>query len=127
MNKCIIDNNEFAIINTLPYDNCLECISCNAIKGYANVVCCHDSINKRLGYIKNNIGVLSVCSSKSKTTKLFKSEFEALILGMKALIDLSAEVREYTRKDESKRLNRVIHNLKSINTHSMQELYMLIP
>ncbi len=127
MNKCIIDNNEFTIINTLSYDNCLNCISCNANKGYANVVCCYDGIKKRLGYTKNNTGILYACSSKSKTTKIFKSEFEALVLGMKTFIDLSAEIREYTRKDESKRLNRVIHNLKSINTHSMQELYMLIP
>ena len=99
----------------------------NKCHGYANIKCQSDNKNKRIAYHKNDTGELFVCSQSAKTTKLFKDEVNSIVYCFKSLILLSSEVRQYTMAETSNRVNRVIHNLKSINAHAMQELYALVP
>lgn len=127
MNRKIVSQQGELICDSLPYSDCTYCILANQSHGYANIKCQNDNENKRIAYHKNDNGELFLCSQHAKTTKLFKDEVNSIVYCMKSLIMLSGEVRQYTMAETSNRVNRVIHNLKSINAHAMQELYALVP
>ena len=127
MNRKIVSKQGELICDSLPYSECTYCILTNQCHGYANIKCQSDNKNKRIAYHKNDTGELFVCSQSAKTTKLFKDEVNSIVYCLKSLILLSSEVRQYTMAETSNRVNRVIHNLKSINAHAMQELYALVP
>lgn len=115
------------ILNTLESANCPNCILKNHNNGYAHIECPMDSNKKRIAYHKNNNGILYICCDKAKTTKLFKDELNSIIYSLKSLVKLSEEVKQYAIDETKTRVNRVIHNLKSINAHAIQELYTLVP
>lgn len=127
MNSKIVSQQGELICDSLPYYECTHCILTNQSHGYANIKCQIDRENKRIAYHKNEHGELFACSRNAKTTKLFKNEVNSTVYCLKSLIALSGEVRQYTMAETSNRVNRVIHNLKSINAHAMQELYALVP
>lgn len=127
MNLKIVSQQGELICDSLPYYECTHCILTNQSHGYANIKCQRDRENKRIAYHKNEHGELFACSRNAKTTKLFKDEVNSIVYCLKSLIALSGEVRQYTMAETSNRVNRVIHNLKSINAHAMQELYALVP
>lgn len=127
MDRRIVDNRGELILNTLKNTQCTFCIHQQAADGYANIVCPLDGVRKRLSYRKNTYLELMVCSDMSKTTKLFRDEVDSIMYGSKALIQTADLIRESVIKETSQRVNRVIHNLKSINAHAIQELYMLVP
>lgn len=127
MNLKIVSQQGELICDSLPYYECTHCILTNQSHGYANIKCQRDRENKRIAYHKNEHGELFACSRNAKTTKLFKDEVNSTVYCLKSLIALSGEVRQYTMAETSNRVNRIIHNLKSINAHAMQELYALVP
>lgn len=127
MNRRIIDNKGELVLDTLPCSQCITCIHKFAEKGYASIECPLDGNKKRLSYRKNSFLELMVCSQFSKTTKLFKDEVESIMYGAKTLMETASLVRKSVITEASLRVNRVIHNLKSINAHAIQELYTLIP
>ena len=127
MNLKIVSQQGELICDSLPYYECTHCILTNQSHGYANIKCQRDRENKRIAYHKNEHGELFACSRNAKTTKLFKDEVNSTVYCLKSLIALSGEVRQYTMAETSNRVNRIIHNLKIINAHAMQELYALVP
>ena len=127
MNLKIVSQQGELICDSLPYYECTHCILTNQSHGYANIKCQRDRENKRIAYHKNEHGELFACSRNAKTTKLFKDEVNSTVYCLKSLIALSGEVRQYTMAETSNMVNRIIHNLKSINAHAMQELYALVP
>lgn len=64
-----------------------------------------------------------LCCDKTKTTNLFKNKLEALSYSVP---DLKIPVGEI-RSEEQKKVNRLVHNLTSINAHNIQEIYDLVP
>ena len=127
MYRRIIDNQGEQILNTLKNVKCAACIHQQASEGYANICCPLDGIRKRLAYRKNTFLELMVCSDMSKTTKLFRDDVDSIMYGSKALIQTAHAIRKSVVDETSQRVNRVIHNLKSINAHAIQELYTLVP
>lgn len=127
MKRKIVTKQGESICDSLPYSECPHCILTNQRNGYAHIKCSQDNENKRIAYHQNDNGELFVCSQYAKTTKLFKEEVQSIVHCLKPLIILSGEVRQYAMTETSNRVNRVIHNLKSINAHAMQELYALVP
>ena len=123
MDRKIIDIEDNVIIDTLPNQECVDCIMTNVKNGYAQVACKYDNLSKRLAYHSGKNGKLFLCSSDSKTTKLFKEEFFALIPCIKSFADIAKNVS----LGAFQRTDRVIHNLKSINGHAIQELENLVP
>ena len=127
MNRRIVDNKGEQILNTLQNIHCTTCIHQHARDGYASICCPLDGIRKRLAYRKNTFLELMVCSDMSKTTKLFRDDVDAIMYGSKTLISIAESTRKSVINETSQRVNRVIHNLKSINAHAIQELYTLVP
>lgn len=123
MYRKILDNNNNPILDTLPYRECVNCILETNNNGYANIVCKIDSKNKRIAYHTGKDGKLYLCSDNSKTTQLFKQELNAIIPCIQAYVDISKDIS----KEPYKRVDRIVHNLKSINAHAIQELESFIP
>jgi len=130
MNRHIESNTGEIISSSMP-DSCLICIKANAQKGYGSIECPLDNKKKRLGIVNNTQGILYACSGDSKTTKNFLIEIDSIASTIRSLIKLRSSVIEETRsiiKDEEyARVDRLIHNLKSINAHCIQVLYNCIP
>jgi len=121
----IIDANEKEIASNLM-DKCEQCYSKTDYKG--RIIDCPLYFNKRRnGKIKNNNGITFLCCSHTKTTKLFKEKIEALAY---AFPDLNLPIEAITNKSkekEQKRVNRLVHNLTTINGKTIQEVYDLVP
>ncbi len=123
MDRKIIDIEDNVIIDTLPFQGCVDCIMQYAKNEYAKIKCAYDKLHKRIAYHSGKNGKLFLCSCDAKTTKLFKDEFHALIPCIKSLADIANRVSIESRQ----RTDRVVHNLKSINGHAIQELENLVP
>lgn len=126
MKKRIINSDGNIILSSLD-DICFQCINSRCNNGYASVNCKLDDIKKRLGISRTNYGSVFACSDNSKTTKNFRIELDILASGIKFFETTKKEIVTATIKDEQVRVNRLIHNLKSLNAHIIQELYSVIP
>lgn len=126
MEKRILNNDGIVILSSID-EICFGCIKSNCINGYSNQVCIKDGGKKRLGIAKTNHGTVYVCSNDSKTTKNFKNELNTLASGIKFFESTKKEIITATIEDEHKRVSRLIHNLKSLNAHIIQEVYSVVP
>lgn len=126
MNKRIISKDGHILTSSLD-EQCIECIRQKTNNGYAQICCPIDTTNKRIGFIENNSGKLYACSDNSKTTKNYKEELNVIASHISDLLVLRDEVAQEISQNELQRVRRVVHNLKSINAHCIQELYNFIP
>lgn len=126
MKKRIVNKENNTIFSSLD-EKCIDCINSYCIKGYASHVCEIDHKTKRLGFYKTGAGTAYACSEDSNTTKNFKLEVESLAVGIKYLEEAKKDIVEATINDEQERVHRLIHNLKSLNAHCIQELYSIVP
>lgn len=122
MEKLIIDNKEGEVLNVLLYDCCKNCIEkCKKSNNYASVECPIDKIQKRIGYAESKKGAVLACDNKL-TTRNFKIELQNALDCIPQLSRFRDEVAKSIRLDERRRMDRVIHNLKTQNAHAIQEL-----
>lgn len=123
----------FSIItstNELVCDNlvteCKECFQqCNSL-GRQVLNCPKYGGERRQGKISNTKGIIFLCD-KTKTTKLFRDKLEALSY---AIYDLQIPRKQFeleAKQIEQQRVNRLIHNLTSLNAHNIQEIDDFIP
>lgn len=78
---------------------------------------------RRQGISSTNKCQIFFCCDKTKTTKLFKGKIESLCYSYP---DIRIPIDEI-RAEEQKKVNRLVHNLTSINAHNIQEIYDLVP
>lgn len=121
------DSNDEIISSNLE-SVCEECFNkCNTIGKVVELCKIDKNSKRRYGKISNTKGTVFLCCDKTKTTKLFKEKLEALSY---ASYDLKIPKKELTssiKSEEQKRVNRLVHNLTSINAHNIQELYDFVP
>lgn len=121
----LIDNEDNEIASNLEK----ECINCYALTENRGtlVECPLYKRKRRNGKIENNKGNTFLCCATTKTTKLFKAKLDALSYASKDL-KLPLNIIEQDAKiKEQKRVNRLVHNLTSINAKNIQEIYDLVP
>jgi light-regulated signal transduction histidine kinase (bacteriophytochrome) len=82
---------------------------------------------RKLGKIENKSSSTFLCCNVTKNMKLFKSKLEALSYAYNDLIIPKREIEESVRKAEQQKVNRLVHNLTSINAHNIQEIYDMVP
>lgn len=82
---------------------------------------------RRQGKVDNSKSKTFLCCDTTKTTKLFREKLEALSYAYLDLVIPKKEIEDRTRKLEQQRVNRLVHNLSSINAHNIQEIYDLVP
>lgn len=127
MERRILDKDDNIVIDTLKTQECADCIKKHSQNGYAQIECNLDKLYKRIAYHTGKDGTLFLCSSNSKTTKLFKDEFLSLIPCIQSYVDISNDIKASISAEAFQRSDRVIHNLKTINGHAIQELENLVP
>lgn len=81
---------------------------------------------RRQGKWSSSKGTVVLCSNDEKTTALFKKKLEGFALGIQSAHNTKEQYLTAIRREEQKRVNRLIHNLTSINGYSIQELYDLV-
>lgn len=105
---------------------CKTCfLNCNTPGSLVNE-CPKYGGQRRQGKITNTKGTTFLCD-QTKTTKLFRDKLEGLSYAYHDLIIPKATIESETKQIEQKRVNRLVHNLTSINAHNIQELYDLVP
>lgn len=81
---------------------------------------------RRRGTIIAESGQVFLCSNKREdieSSKVFKKELAFLA----EMIGRLAEIQKAMAEFEARKTNRLFHNLTSINAHTIQELYALVP
>jgi hypothetical protein len=118
----IIDNKKSVLAENLT-DNCKVCLAnCDFEARHINV-CPEYGDTRKQGLRITNASNCFLCCDETKTTKLFRQKIEALSYSVP---DLKIPINEI-RSEEQKKVNRLVHNLTSINAHNIQEIYDLVP
>jgi light-regulated signal transduction histidine kinase (bacteriophytochrome) len=81
---------------------------------------------RRNGIIVNTKNKTFLCCNKTKTTKLFREKLESLSYSYSDIKLVKSDFENSIKTIEQKRINRLIHNLTSINAHNIQEIYDLV-
>lgn len=106
---------------------CQVCLNLCDSPGKKIETCPKYGTSRRQGSVTNNKGTTFLCCDTTKTTKLFREKVEALSYAYHDLVEAKTEVEDDVKKAEQLRVNRLIHNLTSINAHNIQEIYDLVP
>ena len=107
-------------------EECKLCFQeCNSI-GKQILSCPKYGGERRQGKITNNKGTTFLCDL-TKTTKLFRDKLEALSYAFYDLIIPKQRYENEAKQIEQQRVNRLIHNLTSLNAHNIQEIDDFIP
>ena len=122
----IIDFSGILISDNLEKE-CKVCFANNNSSGNLIPNCPKYSGERRQGKIINNKGTTFLCCDTTKTTKLFKNKLEGLSYAYYDLIIPKKKIEDDIKKSEQQKVNRLVHNLTSINAHNIQEIYDLIP
>ncbi|OUR90937.1 histidine kinase [Flavobacteriales bacterium 34_180_T64] len=121
----VIDNESEDVASNLT-EKCQTCYSQTEHKG--KVIDCPLYLTKRRnGKINNSNGVTFLCCAKTKTTKLFKEKLDALAYAYHDLKIPIESIKTNLKVSEQKRVNRLVHNLTTINGKTIQEVYDLVP
>lgn len=122
----VLDKEEKPIAENLTTE-CISCfISCES-KGKLVQICPEYKDSRRQGKLTNSKSTTFLCCDKTKTTKLFKQKLEGLALAFPDLVIPKNEIENGIKKIEQQKVNRLVHNLTSINAYNIQEIYDLIP
>lgn len=106
---------------------CSECITSNSDGNTVSVTCPIDGKARRVGYRKTKAGNVRACSWGCKTVRNFKAEFESLVIGLKYFAEIKKGILNETKKDERMHVERLVHNLKTLNAQCMNELNRIVP
>jgi hypothetical protein len=82
--------------------------------------------NRRQGVIENSKCKVFLCDT-TKTTKLFREKIDALSYSILDITIVKDEIEKNVRDLEQKKVNRLVHNLSSINAHNIQSIYDVVP
>lgn len=121
----LADPNGLIITSNLK-DACKTCQEGCHSPGKVIEVCPIYYHKRRLGEIKTNSGSTFLCCDQTKTTKLFRNKLEGLSYGLTDLTLLKEGIEDEIKLKSQKRVNRLVHNLTSINAHNIQEVYDLV-
>ncbi len=121
----VIEKNNEEVASNLT-EKCQKCYSETEHQGKV-IDCPLYSTKRRNGKIYNNNGVTFLCCEKTKTTKLFKGKLDALAYAYYDLKIPIESIKTNLKVKEQKRVNRLVHNLTTINGKTIQEIYDLVP
>jgi signal transduction histidine kinase len=127
MHKLIIDKSGVVLCSSMPNTSCQSCIAKSVHNGFAHSMCPISCESKRLAYQKGNQGEVYICANENITTKNFKLLVAELLYAIPTLRDARLELLSEIKEQSNARVNRVLHNIKNINAHLLQELYTFVP
>lgn len=126
MEKRLIDESKRLLLSSLE-DSCINCIKKNTTNGYGHIECPQNNGKCRIGIVEGDKGICYACSKNSKTTANFKEALSNTYHSIPQLKKIFDEVRQEVAALEVRRVNQVVHNLKNLHGHSIQELSLFLP
>ncbi|MEQ7800533.1 ATP-binding protein [Pedobacter sp. ASV1-7] len=125
LNRLIVGPSGKTLFTNLKED-CNKCVElCNSNSKIIEH-CSAFEEKRRSGKVTNGLSLIYMCTSQIdllKSPRLFKEKILAYADMLKELELLKHEIKE----DVNQETKRLIHNLTSLNAHSIQELYNLVP
>ena len=107
-------------------DECKICFANCTSRGNLIPICPKYGGQRRQGKITNSKGTTFLCD-ETKTTKLFRDKLDGLSYAFQDLIVPKKQYELEAKQIEQQRVNRLIHNLTSLNAHNIQEIDDFIP
>ena len=98
-----------------------------AAKGYSSIICPKDNNKSLVGKRHVNAGFVFACGQGYGKNTLFVQDLDALTSSLSMLSKTEHEVEQYIKDESVTRIRRVLHNIRSINAHSLQEMRALVP
>jgi light-regulated signal transduction histidine kinase (bacteriophytochrome) len=125
IDKYITDDKGSIIFSTLT-STCENCIKSSKTGTFVVQSCDSFGETRRIGKMQNFDGNTFICSKDSdlvKSSRIFKEKL-AIYSELKAELSI---MKKQIEEDHNQPVKRLIHNLTSLNAHSIQDLYSLIP
>lgn len=113
----VVDNTSTECVQCI--ENCKSIGNCIDCKLYGN--------QRRIGKFVTSRCAVILCCGETKTTKLFREKIEAFANIFPDLNLPKLELEENAKIIEQTKVNRLVHNLSSINAHNIQEIYNFVP
>lgn len=112
------DGNE---ISDLVYPECPSCIV-SSVPNDENFSCPISNDKRRKGYRETNQASIFLCKKTKKIT-VFRQELDATLQCIPNL----DQIKKGIQKKEQDKVNRLIHNLTTLNAQSLQAMYSVLP
>lgn len=117
--------NETLIASNL-ITKCEECFtSCS--ENHISIKCPIDKESRRQGKIVSGGKTVFLCSNETKNGKLFRQKLDGILYTFSDISIVKEEIENSIRKIEQQKINRLVHNLASLNGYNIQNLYDLVP
>ena len=115
--------------DTLKYgQDCLYCIEENAAtQRYNSITCPKENDKCLIGRRTSKYGIVYACGKEYGKNSLFLYDLDCLSASLNTLSKTQREVNIYINEESVTRVRRVLHNIRSINAHSLQEMRTLVP
>lgn len=107
-----------------PCQTCLQ--KCNTPGAITNECGLYHTL-RRNGILSGPRGKTFYCDSDTKTTKLFRDKIDCFHHALPQLQEFRSTCTKQAALQEHQKYKRILHNLKSLNAHTIQELYYLVP
>ncbi len=127
MTHFYLESSEKLIISQNLAKECKKCLKKDISIGKMVSYCDKYNDKRRAGKIKNKNGTFFLCCSKTKTTKLFRQKLEALAYAYPDIALSRDIIKNEIKCIEQQKVNRLVHNLSSINGYNIQEIYNFVP
>ncbi len=122
-----IVNSDNAVISSNLLPECESCFQKCTSVGKLVEFCPEYNNKRRFGKITTNQSTTFLCCDQTKTTKLFREKLEGLSYAYSDLKLPKEAIINSVKISSQKRINRLVHNLTSINAHNIQEIYAFVP
>ena len=116
--------------DTLKYgQDCFMCITTNimGLKEYTSITCPKDNVKCIIGKRNGCSGYVYACGQGYGKNTLFVQDLDCLSSSLTTLSKTKKEIEKYINDESIMRIRRVLHNIRSINAHSLQEIRSLVP
>ena len=104
---------------------CISCIGNSSIES-DKIECPREHIYRWRGHRCTVNGTVSICANYGKS-KGYVADFDSITGSLKTLCYTRDEVLQYREEDSVKRIRRVLHNIRTLNAHSLMEMRGIVP
>lgn len=121
--RVIVIEKDGGIVISIAEDQCVACAQ--ALRAESLSAPCAKGDKARRGVISSAVGTVFICTNEKDfvaSSRKFKKELEFFSNSLGRIIQLENEIV----KREVNKTRRLLHNLISLNAHSLQDLYSVI-
>lgn len=123
--KKIVSSNGELFLDTFPSESCNICMM-NSEKECERKNCPLDGAIRWCGSRNTLCGSVSICADYGRS-KGFIADFDSITGSIKTLCTTRDEILRYKEEDSVRRIRRVLHNVRTINAHSLMEIRGIVP